>query len=304
MSAIRACISRFEQSLISERQMANNTVSAYRLDLLKLADFCERHVIGSVNELNVHHLRQCLAELRQGGLSPKSTQRWLSSLRGFFSFCLKHSVTTTDPTIGMRAPKAKRSLPKVLDVDQAAQFVELEGDDFFSLRDRAIIELAYGAGLRLSELAGLDVKDVSIPEASVLVLGKGKKERLVPLGRCAIAALQAWLSVRNQYNPEQSPALFLSQHGQRLSHRGIQQRFQEISLKQGMQQRVHPHMLRHSYASHLLESSGNLRAVQELLGHTDISTTQVYTHLDFQHLAKVYDLAHPRAKKITEQASE
>ncbi len=296
MSNLLQAASTFELYLRHDRQLSDNTLAGYKLDLMKLLAFCQREQLATAAELRVQHLRQCLADLRQQGLSARSTQRWLSTMRSFFDYCLQAGLTGVNPTAGLRAPKARRNLPKALDVDLAAQFMGLEGDDFCAVRDRAIVELAYGAGLRLAEMAALDLQDLSLKEGLVQVVGKGKKERLVPLGRFARQALLAWLAVRGQHNPQGLAALFLSQRGTRLSHRAIQQRFEQAGLKQGMPQRVHPHMLRHSYASHLLESSGDLRAVQELLGHSDIGTTQIYTHLDFQHLARVYDRTHPRAK--------
>lgn len=295
MPSLDACLQAYLAHLAHERQLSNHTLAGYERDLRKLLTFCAERGLAHPADLHAEQLRQCLGQLRQQGLSPKSTQRWLSSLRGFFDFCLKNGQASADPTVGLRAPKAQRTLPKALDVDLAGQFVELQGDDFLAVRDRAILELAYGAGLRLAELASLDLGAVDFAGGLVRVLGKGKKERQVPLGRAAKAALKRWLPLRQQNNPKMLPALFLSVRGTRLSHRAIQRRFEQIGLTQGMPQRVHPHMLRHSYASHLLESSGDLRAVQELLGHSNISTTQIYTHLDFQHLAAVYDKAHPRA---------
>lgn len=291
-----ACLHAYLDHLAHERQLSSHTLAAYERDLQKLHAFATERGLTQPGQLAADQLRQCLGQLRQQGLSAKSTQRWLSSLRGFFEFCLKNGYASVDPTVGMRAPKAQRTLPKALDVDLAGQFVELQGDDFLAVRDRAILELAYGAGLRLGELASLDIGAIDLAAGLVRVLGKGKKERQVPLGRAARSALKNWLKLRREHNPDMLPALFLSVRGTRLSHRAIQQRFERIGLMQGMPQRVHPHMLRHSYASHLLESSGDLRAVQELLGHSNISTTQIYTHLDFQHLAAVYDKAHPRAK--------
>ena len=238
--------------------------------------------------------------LHRKGLGGRSIQRWLSSLRTFFNYGLKHRWLTSNPANGIAAPKSPKKLPKTLDVDQINQFLSLPESNWIDCRDHAIIELLYSSGLRLAELTNLNLTDVDLREAMVTVTGKGNKTRQLPIGRQALGAMKSWLKRRQELKKTDLPAMFLSQHGKRLSPRAIQDRLKKISIKQGMQGKVHPHMLRHSFASHLLESSGDLRAVQELLGHQNISTTQVYTHLDFQHLAKVYDKAHPRAQKKKE----
>ena len=235
--------------------------------------------------------------LHRKGLGGRSIQRWLSSLRTFFNYGLKHRWLTSNPANGIAAPKSPKKLPKTLDVDQINQFLSLPESNWIDCRDHAIIELLYSSGLRLAELANLNLTDVDLREAMVTVTGKGNKTRQLPIGRQALGAMKSWLKRRQELKKTDLPAMFLSQHGKRLSPRSIQDRLKKIGIKQGMQGKVHPHMLRHSFASHLLESSGDLRAVQELLGHQNISTTQIYTHLDFQHLAKVYDKAHPRAQK-------
>jgi len=211
----------------------------------------------------------------------------------------RESVLKNNVAIGVRAPKSPRKLPKALDADTARVFVEIAGDDFLSVRDRAIVELFYSSGLRLSELLSLNRDSIDFSEALVRVTGKGSKTREVPVGRHAVDAIKRYLQQRGNVAHEAETSLFVSQRGTRLTARGIQARIARLGITQGMDQRVHPHMLRHSFASHLLESSGDLRAVQELLGHANLATTQIYTHLDFQHLAKVYDQAHPRARKKT-----
>ena len=227
----------------------------------------------------------------------RSIQRGLSALRTFFDFCVRESVAERNPARPVSAPKASKRLPKVLDADRMSALVALDGEDPLSLRDGAMLELTYSSGLRLSELCSLDVADVDLEDGLVRVLGKGRKGRVVPVGRHAREAIEAWLPVRAALAGAGERALFVSRRGRRISARSVQSRFARRAFERGTGAHVHPHMLRHSFATHLLESSGDLRAVQELLGHADIGTTQVYTHLDFQHLASVYDRTHPRARK-------
>ena len=280
-----------------ERNLSPHTVSNYRRDCQKLLDWCEKGSISNLSALDSQHIRSCLRELHSKGLEAKSLQRWLSSIRAFFKFSLRRRWVKDNPAVGVSAPKLAKKLPKTLDADQVSHFVELEGDEWLVLRDRAILELFYSSGLRLSELTGLNLDHIDFADATVRTTGKGRKERVVPVGSHAINAIHGWLAVREQYLKEDNPALFISQRGNRLAPRTVQQRLHKWSMAKGLRERVHPHMLRHSFASHLLESSGDLRAVQELLGHANLSTTQIYTHLDFQHLARIYDGAHPRAKK-------
>jgi len=290
-------LSQFSDYLLSERQLSPRTHEGYQRDLNKFQHYCREQNISDVGTLLPHDIRQCLAMLHRQGLGGKSIQRWLSSLRSWFEFCLRRKLIKNNPAAGIQAPKSPQKLPKTLDVDQVSQFVEVGGNDALSKRDSAMLELMYSCGLRLAELSDLNCVDIDLQEGLATVRGKGNKTRLLPVGAQAIKALQHWLSERSQLKGAESSALFLSNRGTRLSRRAVQQRFAQLSLAQGMDSSVNPHMLRHSFASHLLESSGDLRAVQELLGHANISTTQVYTHLDFQHLAKVYDSAHPRASK-------
>jgi integrase/recombinase XerC len=285
----------------SEKQFSLHTQKNYQRDLEKFQRLCAQQQLTELLALEVRHVRGAVANLHREGLGGKSLQRWLSSLRSFLQFCIRRGWMKTNPADGISAPKSPKSLPKTLDVDQTAHFIELDGDDFIACRDRALLELIYSSGLRLAEVVGLDLGDIDWSEAMLRVTGKGNKMRDLPVGSQALAALKAWLPERELYTQPDVSALFTTQRGSRISHRAVQMRLQQISIKQGMDNPVHPHMLRHSFASHMLESSGDLRLVQELLGHANISTTQVYTHLDFQHLAKVYDQAHPRAnlKKTT-----
>lgn len=290
-------IEQYLQQLGGIRGYSKHTLAAYRRDLGKLLDACQARGIETAAALELPQLRQMLAQLHRQQLSPTSLQRWLSSVRSLYQYLAQEGVVDHNPAVGLKAPKAPRKLPKTLDVDLSQQMVELEVDDWLSCRDRAILELFYASGLRLSELAQADLSSLEWREQNIRVIGKGNKTRIVPFGREAAKALKAWLKVRDDKLKGEQAALFISQNGSRLSQRSIQARLAKHSREQLPGQHVHPHMLRHSFASHMLESSGDLRAVQELLGHANLSTTQIYTHLDFQHLAKVYDSAHPRAQK-------
>lgn len=290
-------LAEFREYMRSEKQFSERTITSYERDLSKFTAFCAQHSLTSLEQLKARDIRQNLTHLHRAGLSGKSLHRWLSALRSFFNFCIRQGWQSHNPADDVQAPKANRHLPKVLDVDQSAQFVSVEGDEFLNCRDRAILELLYSSGLRLAELAATNVQDPDLNEGMIEVTGKGNKTRILPVGSKAIEALRRWISLRNTIAPSGEPALFISQKGTRLGHRAIQLRLQQLSIQQGMDTPVHPHMLRHSFASHMLESSSDLRLVQEMLGHANISTTQIYTHLDFQHLASVYDKAHPRAQR-------
>jgi integrase/recombinase XerC len=281
--------------LQNEKQLSAHTQSNYLRDLQKFQHICLQQRRDSWSLIDAKFIRQAVAFLHRQGLNGKSLQRWLSALRSFFQFCIKQSWLTYNPAEGIAAPKSAKHLPKTLDVDQAAQFVEVKGDDFIAFRDRALLELLYSSGLRLAEVVSVNLNDIDLREAMIRVTGKGNKTRSVPVGSAAIKAIHEWLEHRNLFARPEELALFITQRGSRISHRAVQMRLQQLSLEQGMDNPVHPHMLRHSFASHMLESSGDLRLVQEMLGHANIATTQIYTHLDFQHLAKVYDQAHPRA---------
>ena len=291
-------ITAFIEYLRSEKRLSVHTQSSYKRDLEKFSESCQQYSLAKLADIKSQHVRQMVARLHRQGLAGKSLARWLSALRSFFEFAMRNHWSTTNPADGIQAPKSPKKLPKTLDVDQTAQFVEIAGDSSLALRDRALLELIYSSGLRLAEVVGLDIGDVDLSEGLVTVTGKGSKQRVLPVGSHAITALKNWLPQRKLLlkNPDE-PAIFISNRGTRITHRAVQLRMQQHSLNQGMDTPVHPHMLRHSFASHMLESSSDLRLVQEMLGHANISTTQIYTHLDFQHLAKVYDSAHPRAQR-------
>jgi len=274
---------------------AAHTRAAYIRDAAKLCALCGDK---SVKVLARAELARFLATLHGGGLSGRSLARMLSAWRTFFRFLIERDPTLReDPTGGLKAPKSPKRLPSALTPDEAVRLVSIEGDGELDLRDRALFELAYSSGLRLSELAGLDVDRVDLTTGEVRVFGKGAKERIVPVGGPARSAIETWLAARASLAGPNEAALFIGAHGRRLSPRSIERRFAAWAIRQGLARHVHPHMLRHSFASHVLQSSGDLRAVQEMLGHASIASTQVYTHLDFQALAKVYDAAHPRARR-------
>jgi integrase/recombinase XerC len=290
----------FGQYLLSEKHVSPHTHAGYSRDLRKLAAYMDAHQLIRLSDIRDHDIRQCLSDLNRKHLGARSLQRWLSSLRSFFRYCLRQHWIRSNPAATLQAPKAGQTLPKLLDTDNAGVFVEIAGNDFLDVRDRAIVELMYSSGLRLSELTGLQCQDLDLAAGEVRVHGKGNRARLLPVGRYARQALQQWLQVRAGAADNAGGPVFISNRGTALTPRAVQKRFAHWSLVQSVDQPVHPHMLRHSFASHLLESSGDLRAVQELLGHANLSTTQIYTHLDFQHLSLVYDQTHPRARKKTD----
>lgn len=285
----------FLDHLKFERRLSPRTISSYRQDLRDFQSWTKKQNDLNWSHCRQHHIRAYTAERHRQGLSAKSLQRRLAALRALFRYLIREGQIEANPAEGVRAPKVRRKLPVTLDVDQMEQLLAIAGEDPLSRRDSAIMELFYSSGLRLAELVQLDMLDLDLQDAMLQVTGKGSKERRLPIGRMALHALGRWLEVRSKMAKPEETALFVSARGNRLSTRSVQQRLRQRAAEQGSQQGVHPHMLRHSFASHLLESSGDLRAVQELLGHADISTTQIYTHLDFQHLAQVYDQAHPRA---------
>ena len=292
-------LARFMNYLRHERRLSPHTCSNYERDLERTIGWCERQQIQCWSALTQHHIRNYIAERHRGGASGKSLQRELSSLRSLFNFLIREAIADHNPAQDVRAPKVRRKLPATLDADQLGRLLDQVTDDPLETRDLAIMELLYSSGLRLAELVSVNLGDIDPGEGALEVLGKGAKTRRVPVGRKALDALARWLEVRPHLATSGERALFVSRRGNRLHPRSIQTRLKQWALRQGATRNVHPHLLRHSFASHLLESSGDLRAVQELLGHADISTTQIYTHLDFQHLAKVYDVAHPRARKKT-----
>jgi len=291
-------INLFLQYLAHERRLSVHTVSNYQRDLVRLASFCEQHDIGSWALIKTSHIRQFIAQLHRQGLAGRTIQRSLSTIRSFYRYLIRENLVDSNPAMAVQAPKSAKRLPSMLDVDQInALLDQTEQTTMIGCRDRAMMELFYSSGLRLAELASLNMRDIDFSDQLVYVTGKGNKSRVVPVGSQAISALQIWLKKRDQLNFFEQTALFITQKGQRLGVRSIQKRLSYWGKKQGISDHVHPHRLRHAFASHMLEASGDLRAVQELLGHADISTTQIYTHVDFQHLAKVYDVAHPRARK-------
>ena len=295
-------LTNFLRYLQSERHLSPNTIKAYTRDLNKLSTFCADNDINGWDNLAVHHLRLFLATGHRQGLSGKSQQRCLSAIRSFYNYLNREDRVKHNPAHQLSAPRSEKKLPKTLDTDQVNKLLEVEGSKWHTLRDRAMLELFYSSGLRLAELVGANLIDISWDDGTIKVLGKGNKERILPIGQKAIQALRAWLVARPEGRcPPTDNALFISERGSRISPRNVQARVRLWTRNQHINGNVHPHMLRHSFASHLLESSGDLRAVQELLGHADISTTQIYTHLDFQHLAEVYDKAHPRARNKIEK---
>jgi len=287
----------FLEHLKVERNLSPHTVAAYRRDLICLRDYCDQNEILRWVELRVHNVRRYAATRFAAGLSPRSIQRRLSGARSFMGYLIREGALKNNPVAGVLAPKASKRLPDALDIEQMTQLLNVQGDDLAAVRDRAIMELLYSSGLRLAELVGLDVDSVSFEEGTVRVLGKGSKERIIPVGSKAQDSLHEWLRLRaNEANVEEM-ALFTGRRGARISPRSVQAMVRKRAAEAGLPKRVYPHLFRHSFATHVLESSGDLRGVQEMLGHADISTTQVYTHLDFQHLAQIYDKAHPRAHK-------
>jgi integrase/recombinase XerC len=289
---LEADIARYVEHLKHERQYSAHTLTAYRRDLDGFAASLD---VDRWKDVRSAHVRNHVGALHRRGAATRSIQRALSCIRSFLKYLGRTGAVDANVANGVRAPKSRRKLPKLLDTDQTAQLLNFDAQSPLDLRDAAMIELFYGSGLRLAELVALDVGDLDLDEGFVTVTGKGRKVRQVPLGSFCVRALRSYLAQRDAVNP--SAPVFSARAEQRISRRTVQQRLRTLSARQLGTNVVHPHMLRHSFASHLLESSGDLRAVQELLGHTDISTTQIYTHLDFQHLAKVYDASHPRAKR-------
>ncbi|MGC4009436.1 MAG: tyrosine recombinase XerC [Pseudomonas sp.] len=294
--SLDADLQAYLEHLRSERQVSVHTLDGYRRDLARLAALCEKSSINEWSALQVRDLRLFVARLHQQGLASRSLARLLSATRGLYQYLIREGHCRHDPADGLAAPKGARKLPRTLDTDRTAQL--LDGgveDDFIARRDQALLELFYSSGLRLSELVGLDLEWLDLKDGLVRVHGKGNKVRELPVGRAARQAIEAWLPLRATASPQDN-AVFIGRSGKRLTPRAIQLRVREAGVRE-LGQHLHPHMLRHSFASHMLESSQDLRAVQELLGHADIATTQIYTHLDFQHLATVYDQAHPRARR-------
>ena len=281
-----------------ERGLSENTAESYARDLRSLFELAGE---TPLNDLHPNQARRFVAILHGRGLEGRTLARMLSAWRGFYRYLARDHAFTRNPFQGIRAPKAAKALPKALSPDEAARLVDLPGDEPMTIRDRAMFELFYSSGLRLSELTGLARGDVDLQDGTVRVTGKGNKTRVVPVGDFALRAIESWLSARAAIARPEQQAMFVDAKSRRVSPRTVQRRLDTWAIRQGMSQHVHPHMLRHSFASHVLQSSGDLRAVQEMLGHASISTTQVYTHLDYQYLANIYDAAHPRAKKKSKE---
>ena len=294
-------VDAFLSHLKNERRLSRHTLAAYQHDLTALLKYACEADIDQAQDLKAADIRGLISQGHRKGLSGRSQQRKLSALRTFFDYLARESGVDLNPAQLVSAPKTPRRLPKTLDADQVSKLLMVEALSWHDVRDKAILELFYSSGLRLSELTACNKSSLSWDENTVLVRGKGNKERILPIGRHAQTALKDWLKVRDNAPTKgaeiDADALFISERGKRASNTNVQARIKSWTRKQGNGLHVHPHMLRHSFASHILESSGDLRAIQELLGHADISTTQIYTHLDFQHLAQVYDQAHPRAAR-------
>ena len=291
----------FFEQLTVEKRASEHTVKSYQRDINQLSNYCIDKSIPHWADLKQSDIRSHIASRHRQGLSSTSLQRELSAIRSFYNFLLKKRLTESNPAQHVKAPKQARKLPKTLDVDQISGLLEAGANSALEIRDLAMFELFYSSGLRLSELAALNLADIDLPDNSLMIrTGKGGKSRILPIGSKAVTAINNWLELRQKNAAVSDSAVFISTRGTRLGQRSIELRLEQWCKKKGIAEHIHPHMLRHSFASHLLESSQDLRAVQELLGHSNISTTQIYTHLDFQHLADVYDKAHPRAKKKSE----
>lgn len=290
-------VDNFFTYLKNERGLSARTVTAYQRDLELLLQYLEAEEIDQPSSVTQHHIRAFIAQRHRQGLGGKSLQRLLSAVRSLFRWMLREGLAEHNPATPVRAPKSPRHLPATMDADSIGQLLDIPCDTPLAIRDKAIMELFYSSGLRLSELAGLRWEQLDLASGMVTVTGKGNRTRMVPVGRMASEALKEWRKAFINFASFEEPHVFVSQRGNPIAVRTIQTRIRHWAKHQGIPQNIYPHLLRHSFASHMLESSGDLRAVQELLGHADISTTQIYTHLDFQHLANVYDKAHPRAKK-------
>jgi integrase/recombinase XerC len=297
MGAEAGWIERFERHLASERRLSPHTVAAYRRELAAFASWCARTGLEDWTRLDGQHIRTFAARSHASGLQPRSVQRRLSALRTFFGFLMREGLARHNPAVDIRAPKAGKRLPHTLDVDQMGRLLAMKPAGPRGVRDLALMELLYSSGLRLAELVGLDLGDLDLNDRTVRVTGKGSKTRIMPVGAQAVAALRLWLRERAGLAAADETAVFVGQRGRRLGARAVQLLVARHARAQGLPANVHPHLFRHSFATHLLESSRDLRAVQELLGHASISTTQIYTHLDFQHLARIYESSHPRARR-------
>ena len=289
-------IEEYKKFIAFEKRLSSSSVKSYLRDINELLKLMGNK---KLNSYSIEDIRKNIAILHSKGLSGKSLSRMISSWRGLFNFLIHKYQFNQNPTLGIKAPKSKKLLPQTLSVDQTIKLIDIKDNSFLGLRDHAILELFYSSGLRLSELVDININNINFDDGTITVTGKGNKERIIPVGTFAFKAIKKWLESRKTIKnlTPKNQVLFLSKSGQKLTSRAIQYRLKFWAIKQGIPENIHPHLLRHSFASHLLQSSQDLRAVQELLGHANISTTQIYTHLDFQHLSKIYDKAHPRAKK-------
>ncbi|MFV2059896.1 MAG: tyrosine recombinase XerC [Gammaproteobacteria bacterium] len=290
-------IDNFISMLRNERQLSKNTLVSYRRDIEGFSFYLQKNDLQEWADVTEKHVQSYVASRFRNGLTGRSLQRALSSIRMLYEYLVMHKKVSTNPAKNIRAPKTITKLPAYLDVDMTEQLLNRESDNSLIVRDKAMFELFYSSGLRLSELVSINLIDLDMAEFEIRVTGKGNKTRILPVGKQAMIAIAKWLTYRSDFIKEDTDALFLNRQGRRISQRSVQLRLKQWAKEQNIDMNVHPHMLRHSFASHMLEGTGNIRAVQELLGHEDISSTQIYTHIDFQHLASVYDKAHPRARK-------
>lgn len=293
---LQSSVDDFLRYLKVERQMSPLTLSSYARQLTAVIAIVSSAGVNDWRNLDAAGVRAVVSRSKRDGLHASSMALRLSALRSFLDWMVSRGELGANPAKGVSTPRVDRHLPKNMDVDEMNRLLDIKLDDPLAVRDRTMLEVMYGAGLRLAELVGMDCRHVDLDSGEVWVLGKGSKERRLPMGKTAVVWLERWLALRELFGP-QDDAIFISNQGRRISMRNVQKRFAEWGVRQGVNSHVHPHKLRHSFATHMLESSGDLRAVQELLGHANLSTTQIYTHLDFQHLASVYDAAHPRAKR-------
>jgi integrase/recombinase XerC len=287
----------FIKHLRTERRLSALTASSYERDLAALVAYCDAHTLADWKSLDAQHVRVFAARQHARGLSPRSIQRQISAIRTFLRYLIREGALTSNPALEARAPKAAKRLPHTLDADQMTKLLDFRAAEGIGVRDKAMMELLYSSGLRLKELISLDLTDLDLADRTVRVTGKGNKVRILPIGRFAADAIRAWMKERAALAEVDEPAVFVGRNGRRIGARAVQLRIDHWARRSGIGVKTHPHLFRHSFATHLLESSGNLRGVQELLGHANISTTQVYTHLDFQHLARIYDASHPRARR-------
>jgi integrase/recombinase XerC len=287
----------FIRHLRTERRLSALTASSYERDLAALVAYCDAQKVGDWKSLDAQHVRVFAAREHARGLSPRSIQRQISAIRTFLRYLIREGALTSNPALEARAPKAAKRLPHTLDADQMTKLLDFRTAEGIGVRDKAMMELLYSSGLRLQELISLDLTDLDLADRTLRVTGKGNKERVLPIGRFAADAIRAWMKERAALADVDEAAVFVGRNGRRIGARAVQLRIDHWARRSGIGVKTHPHLFRHSFATHLLESSGNLRGVQELLGHANISTTQVYTHLDFQHLARIYDASHPRARR-------